>query len=377
LAKILDNMSINNNIWELAESYLSGSLPQEEFLSLKNRLASEPAFATEFYEATDLIRSIEGNGKQKRFRTMLRDVHQKQAEGTSAKKTRLLKLPQYFWRTASVAASVAILTSTITIWSLNPVIKKSASQYSTISREVEHIKRVQAQQQAQQNQIIKDIRDSKPAPPPSDVKYSGTGFALTNDGYFVTANHVIHHDRKDNFDSVYIQTRDGQYFKANLVNYDPEADIAILKVEKKNFHFGKGELPYTFAKDKVGLGANIFTLGYPKEELVYSKGYISSKNGFEGDDLQYTLELPAGHGQSGSPVIGEDGDVLGILTAIGGQEEANTYAVSTQALSKLLHSIPDDKSLRLPKTNKLEVMNREEQIEKMEPYIFSVKVYKK
>jgi serine protease Do len=136
-------------------------------------------------------------------------------------------------------------------------------------------------------------------------------------------------------------------------------------------------LPYTLAKDKVGLGANIFTLGYPKEDIVYDKGYISSKNGFEGDDQQYTLELPAGHGQSGSPVIREDGYVIGILTAIGSQEEANTYAVSTKALMKLLHSLPDDKALHLPKTNKLAKMNREEQIDKMESYTFSVKVYKK
>ncbi len=370
-------MSISNNIWELAENYLSGSLPQEEFLTLKTRLGSDAAFATEFYEATDLIRSFESSGRQKRFRTMLRDIHQKQSAGTTIKKPVLIKLPRQVWRTAAVAASVAILTSTITIWSLKPSIKKTDSQYSTISREVANLKKVQAQQQAQQNQIINDIKNSKPAPPPSDVKYSGTGFALTNDGYFVTANHVIHHDRKDNFDSVYIQTHDGQYFKANLINYDPDADIAILKVEKRNFHFGKGELPYVFAKDKAELGENIFTLGYPKEEIVYDKGYISSKNGFEGDDQQYTLELPAGHGQSGSPLIGEDGTVLGILTAIGNQGEANTYAVSTKALIKLLHAIPDDKSLHLPKINKLKRMDRKAQIEKMESYTFSVKVYKK
>jgi len=369
-------MPVKNNIWELAESYLSGSLPQEEFVSLKEKLASDTVFAAEFYEATDLIRSFEGSGRQKRFRTMLRDVHQKQSV-TAPAAPRLIKLPGHFWRTAAVAATVAILTSTITIWSLKPSIKKSDSQYSTISREVEHIKKVQAQQQATQNQLIKDMKSSKPTPPPSDVKYSGTGFALTNDGYFVTANHVIHHDRKDNFDSVYIQTHDGQYFKANLINYDPEADIAILKVEKKNFHFGKGELPYAFAKEKAGLGANIFTLGFPKDDIVYSEGYISSKNGFDGDDQQYTLGLPAGHGQSGSPVMGQSGNVIGILTAISGQEEANTYAVSTKALLKLVHSMPDDKSLHLPKASRMAGMRRDEQIEKMEAYTFSVKVYKK
>ena len=371
-------MSINNNIWEIAEAYLSGTLPEAEVTELKARLESDIAFANEFHESADLIRSFQGSGKQKRFRTMLRDISDKQTAGTTIKKTRRIQLPAQFWRTAGVAASVAILTSTITIWSLKPSIKKSDSQYSTISREVEHLKKMQAQQQVQQNQLIQNInKNTRPLPPPSDVKYTGTGFAITNDGYFVTAYHVINNDGNGYGDSVYIQNHEGQYFKATLVNFDAKADVAILRVEKKNFHFGKGEVPYTFATDKAGLGVSIYTLGYPKDEIVYSEGYISSKNGFEGNDLQYTLQLPAGHGQSGSPVIDEDGNMLGILTAIGSQNEANTYAVSSKALINLIHSATNDKTIHLPKINRLGNMSREEQIEKMEAYTFSVKVYKK
>ncbi|MCW3122990.1 MAG: serine protease [Flavipsychrobacter sp.] len=370
-------MSINNNAWEVAEAYLAGKLQENELNELKNRLSTDAAFANEFNEQINLISSFEGSGKQKRFRAMLRDIHAKQATASPSKKGWLIKFTPQTWRTAAVAASVALFSSAFTIWSLKPAIKKSDSQYSTISREVETIKKVQAQQQAQQNQLIKDIKNSKPAPPPSDVAYAGTGFALTNDGYFVTANHVIHHNNKGDFDSVYIQTHDGQYFKATLINYDAGADIAILKVEKKNFHFGKGEVPYTFAADKSGLGARIFTLGYPKDEVVYKEGYISSKNGFDGNDMQYTLELPVSHGQSGSPVMSANGTVLGILTGVGSEQESSTYAVSSKVfISKLLHELPDN-TLHLPKVNKMAKLDRDEQIKKMEAYTFSVKVYKK
>jgi len=278
-----------------------------------------------------------------------------------------------------VAAGVAILTSAITIWSLNPSLKKHDSQYNTISREVGAIKKVQAQQQAEQDKLKEIVsKSNKPAPPPSDVKYTGTGFALTNDGYFVTANHVIHHDGKGDFDSVYIQNHDGQYFKATLIHSDPKRDIAILKVEKKNFHFGKGELPYTFASAKTGLGSKIFTLGYPQDDEVYSEGYISCRNGYEGDALQYTLDLPVRHGQSGSPLLDEKGNVVGMLAAVGSSDEANTYAVSSKALVDLLHDqVADEKAIHLPKANKLGRLSREEQIAKMEAYTFSVKVYKK
>ena len=369
-------MSVNNNIWEVAEAYLAGALSDAEVTELKARLETDAAFAAEFNDATNLISSFEGSGRQKRFRGMLRDIHQKQAS-VGNKPRRIQLLPQA-WRTAAIAASVALFTSALTFWSVNPAIRKNDSQYNTISREVEHLKRVQAQQQAKQDQLIQNInKNNKPAPPPSSVKYTGTGFALTNDGYFVTAYHVIN-DGKGDYDSVYIQTHDGQYYKANLVNYNAENDVAVLKVEKKNFHFGKGEVPYTFTSGKSGLGSEIFTLGYPKDDIVYSEGYISSKNGFQGDNMQYTLVLPAGHGQSGSPVIDSKGNILGLLTAVGGQEEANTYAVSSKAVIELLHSkMPDDRSFHLPRSNKMGRMGREQLVEKMEAYTVSVKVYKR
>jgi len=80
-------MSINNNIGELAEAYVSGSLRETEVLELKSRLETDTVFANEFYEMTNLIRSFQGSGKQKRFRSMLRDIT------TSSKRRRLTKRP--------------------------------------------------------------------------------------------------------------------------------------------------------------------------------------------------------------------------------------------------------------------------------------------
>ena len=111
---------------------------------------------------------------------------------------------------------------------------------------------------------------------------------------------------------------------------------------------------------------------------MYKEGYISTKNGYESNELQYTLELPVGHGQSGSPVLDNNGNVLGILTAISGEGETNTYAVSSKALLDLINKkLPDNSALHLSKANKLGRIGREEQIKRMEAYTFSVKVYKK
>ncbi len=362
-------MNTNNN-WELAEAYLAGKLSLQELVELKSRRETDEVFASEFNDNLNLISSLQSNGSQKRFRAMLSDIHK---ETAATKTRRAIQLPAHFWRTSAVAATVALMTSFISYSIMNSS-KKSDANYTTISNTVRAIA-------VDQNKLKKIVQDSvinkkSPIVPTSDVRRTGTGFALTNDGYFVTAYHVIN-DGNGEGDSVYIQSNDGIYYKAFVVNYSAESDLAILKVERKNFQFAKNEVPYTLAARKAALGAQIYTVGYPTEDIVYSEGYISARNGYRGNSKQYTMELPAGHGQSGSPVIDAKGNVLGILTAISTPKESNTYAVSTDELLDLIEKMPAGNKMHLPKSNKLSRLSREEQISKMENYTFSVKVYKK
>lgn len=359
-----------NNIWELAEAYQAGKLSPAEKVELESRRAKDEVFASEFNDNLNLISSMHSNGSQKRFRTMLGDIHKQNA---ATKTRRTIQLPAHFWRTSAVAATIALITSFISFSLMISNKNKSDAEYIRISHKVNAIDN----QQKNLSKIVQDsLINKKPIAPTSDVRRTGTGFALTNDGYFVTAYHVIN-DGNGEGDSVYIQSNDGIYYKAFVVNYSAESDLAILKVERKNFQFAKNEVPYTFVAKKSALGAQIYTVGYPKEDIVYSEGYISARNGYHGNSKQYTMELPAGHGQSGSPVIDAKGNILGVLTAISTPKESNTYAVSSDELLDLIEKMPAGNKMRLPKNNKLSRLSREEQIAKMEDYTFSVKVYKK
>ena len=362
-----------NNVWEIAEAYLDGSLSLAEAAALKSRRETDEVSASEFNDNINLLSSLKSSGSQKRFRAMLGDIHKEQS-AAPAKAKRIISLPAHFWRIAAVAATVALVTSFISYSIMNSTSKRNTAEYSVISNKVTAI----ANDQKNLKKIVQDslINKKSPVVPTSDVRRTGTGFALTNDGYFVTSYHVIN-DGNGEGDSVYIQSNDGVYYKAFVVNFSAESDLAILKVMKKNFQFTKCEVPYTFVSKKAALGSQIYTVGYPKEDIVYSEGYISARNGYEGDSRQYTMELPAGHGQSGSPVIDARGNILGILTAISSPKEANTYAVSSDALLDLVEKMPAGTKMRLPKSNKLSRLSREEQIATMENYTFSVKVYKK
>ncbi len=364
-------MAIENNIWKLAESLISGDISEIDRVALELKMQNDPAFAAELQECTNMLRSLDGSGRQKRFSAMLHDIHHEQSKAGQKKVSRTIPMRQHYLRIASVAAGIALLASVGTFWTVKNTTNKNASQYSVLRKEQENIKRSLHEQKA----LINDIKSSAintNVAPEADAKYSGTGFALTNDGYFVTNYHVT-----EGADSIYILDNAGKYYKAYVVNYNAQTDIALLKVEKKSFRFGKGEIPYALASKKAALGAYVFTLGFPEDDITYNEGYISARNGYNGDSMQYRLELPAKSGQSGAPVIDNKGNLIGIVSGKESQSKGTTYAVSSGALLTLLQDLPKEVRLHLPKSNSLAKLNREEQIEKMQAYTFSVKVYKK
>lgn len=353
-------MNENNN-WLLAERYVKGSIPAEELVGLHKKLENDVAFAAEFQEHVNLILSLEGSGKQKRFRNLLLDI-QKESR-TLSQKIRTIPLKQHYIRTSIVAASIAVLTTLTTVFMVTSSEKKRTSQYSLLKREMETIKR-------SQNALIQSVNNKQTNATVAAADYAGTGFALTNDGYIVTNYHVT-----EGADSVYIQSKSGGYYRAKVVASDAKTDVAILKVDDKNFRFGKTEVPYTFAATKKNIGARVYTLGFPQDDIVYNEGYISSRNGFMGDSMQYSLELPANPGQSGAPVVDAKGNVIGIVTGKETETEGRTYAVSTKAIYDLLSNIDED--ITMPKVNKLGKISREDQLLKLQNYTCSVKVYKR
>jgi 2-alkenal reductase len=54
----------------------------------------------------------------------------------------------------------------------------------------------------------------------------GSGFVYDTDGHIVTNNHVV-----DGADSIVVTFADGTEAKAELVGTDPNADLAVIKVD--------------------------------------------------------------------------------------------------------------------------------------------------
>jgi len=143
---------------------------------------------------------------------------------------------------------------------------------------------------------------------------TGTGFFITDSGHFVTNFHVI-----QNAGLVAVRTFDGKRLQAKLVEFDEKSDLAILKVDYKSQPLALRE------PDKSDKGSKVFTLGYPSptilgfKESKYAGGDFSSLIGDDRNHALFQVSIPLQPGNSGGPLISEDGAVLGVVVSKPGQ----------------------------------------------------------
>jgi len=125
----------------------------------------------------------------------------------------------------------------------------------------------------------------------------------------------------------------------------------------------------------------VFTLGYPREEMVYGEGSVSSLSGYSNDTSMYQISIPVNPGNSGGPLLDEQGNVIGVIRGKITSAEATGFAVKA---NQIIQSIENNgaesvKQDLLPLANKksgLKGLKRSDQIKRINPYVFNVLVYK-
>jgi len=355
---------------EWIDRYLTGQMSADEKADFENYRKSHPEIESDITAFRQLQESLghygERNALQQNLSAVMNQQHQNQEGGV------LVHLWRSYRKVAAVAASVALVTSLITYWGTSYTYKKQTAGYTLLRRELETIKK-------SQNALIRNINTAKQeadaaattsVAPVNPGNFGGTGFAITSNGYIVTNYHVV-----EGSDSVYVENNKGLIEKATVVTYSQEADLAILKIVRKDFHFPKGTSPIQLTEGKAALGQQVFTMGYPKDEIVYNEGYISSKNGFNSDTMAYQLELPVNPGNSGAPVIDKTGRLVGIIAGKQSTSEGISFAIKSKELMKLLNKLPKDFNRKELSKSSINGIGREDQVKKLEEYILLVKVY--
>lgn len=368
------------NIEEWAEKHLQGNLsPMEEKL-LVETLAKDQILKTQFDQSIKLLQSLADYQEAKKVKSLLQEVEkdllsetEDNIDNQEDKTTvilpfvkRVKSFSQKYWRTSALAASIALCSSLLTYnVATNSTKDSSNNQYTLLKRDIESIKR-------SQNSIINNIKSTNTKSPElTPANFGGSGFAVSNQGHIATNYHVV-----EGADSIYIQSNDGNYYKARIISSDVTNDLAILKVEDESFKMKSSSLPYSLSKNASALGQKVFTIGYPRDEVVYNEGYISSESGYNKDTSAYQIEVTSNPGQSGAPVFDNKGNIIALITAKQKNTTGTTYAVHSSALLSLINELPTGEKVKVNSKHYSVPNNRVDQIKYLRDYVFSVKVYK-
>lgn len=144
---------------------------------------------------------------------------------------------------------------------------------------------------------------------------AGSGFVWDKDGHIVTNFHVLY--RADKID---VTLSDQKTYKAKVVGYSPDHDLAVLKVDAPKDVLKSiplGESKHLKVGQKVLSIGNPFGLDYSLTTGVVS-ALGRSIQAMTGSRIYDAIQTDAAinPGSSGGPLLGSDGRLIGVTTAI-------------------------------------------------------------
>ncbi len=169
----------------------------------------------------------------------------------------------------------------------------------------------------------------------------GSGFVISDNGEIATNAHVVTdadqtgatgpiHEAKE----VYVEFGDRNRVPADIVGFDPNADVALLKVDPD----GLDLRPLTLAtQEKVTVGQPVAAIGSPfEQEQSLSVGVVSATDRSIQSLTRFQIEgaiqtdASINPGNSGGPLLDADAHVIGInqqISSTSGGNEGVGFAV--------------------------------------------------
>ena len=365
---------------EAVERYISGKMSPDERVYFEQLRKTNAEVDQAVVEHTFFLQQMNRFDEIRHLKSTLNDTHVHLAEKGLIRspklegKAKVVSLYHRYKRVAAIAASIAgitALTISALVWSISPA-KPVKAEVTLLDRKLENLDNKFNKAVRSLDDKINEVKDQAASSPSIQYTSGGTGFLIDTKGYLVTNAHVV-----SNAIHVAVQNTEGKDLSAEVVFIDKARDIAILKITDKNFK-SPSFIPYALKRNGGDLADQIFTLGYPKNDIVYGDGYISSRTGFNGDTLACQIAIPANRGNSGSPIMNKNGEIIGVISNKQNTAEGAVFAIHSKyifnAVSQLQKQDTAFKNIKLPVTSNLKGNDRSQQVKKIADFVYMVKV---
>lgn len=181
---------------------------------------------------------------------------------------------------------------------------------------------------------------------------SGSGFLVSDDGLIVTNKHVV----SDTEAEYTVITNDGKEHSATILARDPNNDIALMKIDGKDFPALRlGD------SDSLQVGQTAIAIGNPLGEFAnsVSRGIISglqrdvtAGSQFQGDVEKLTniiqTDAAINPGNSGGPLLNLFGEVVGVNVAVAQGAENIGFAIPVNSIKRAVNEVKTTGKISTP-----------------------------
>ena len=357
---------------EVVERYLKGEMDPQEKQAFEEMRRNHPELDQTVVEYHYFLEEMQRYGEVRRFKSNLYDTHHTLQESGEIRElqlkpaTRIINMWNKYRRVVAVAASIAGITALFISGMLSLFTPKTPFRdIEELRRKVSNLEKQSSNQRAEINKFRNKID------PGADIRFGGTSFMIDTKGYLITSAHVLKGAKQ-----VFVQSNEGNDLLAEIVIQDPNSDLAVLKINDEDFKSPK-QLPYGFSKTQTDLSEQVYTLGYPRDEIVYNEGYLSAKTGLDGDTMACQITITANPGNSGGPVLNKNGEVIGILNARQASANGVVFATKSKNIFRLIENLNEsdkDLDIRVRPNSNIRGAARNQQVKKVQDHVYMVKV---
>ncbi|HHV81161.1 MAG TPA: trypsin-like peptidase domain-containing protein [bacterium] len=171
---------------------------------------------------------------------------------------------------------------------------------------------------------------------PIPAEGAGSGVIISRDGYIITNNHVV-----EGAKSIKVTLEDGQTLEGKLIGRDPFTDIAVIKVNMTDLPYAKFSDPSRLKVGQIAIAiGNPFGLGKTVTAGIVSalERSIQPDQGVIIESLIQT-DAAINPGNSGGALVGSNGEIIGINTAIYQGAQGIGFAIPSNVAKKIAEDI--------------------------------------